>query len=347
MSGMGMLGSPGGSGGQAAGQRMAYSPAMQDTLPTANTWGAQDFQQQQYRVPKDPAANPPPPPQAGAMRRGMSIDTVSNYATPSVLQDQPQLQALRLHQHQQQQTQLTPQSSSLLPTSYSGRTPTNSYAPSSIDYNRSPAQSSHSLGSSHTFALPPNPSTAKPPTLPSMNVDRNASYSLSQYAAQSAAPLLPPLSATSAYNSPSNPSSASFYAQHIPVASAQPAAAGASAYPPPSPSHTPAFQPQAQLYYQSQQYFDSTIAGSSASASAPPSSTTALHAAQYYAGGQVPRSASTPGQGGSSGATSGQTKGFRRVRDTREIKRTVRIQPAGRRADPAGGFISVSSQCDR
>ena len=242
---------------------------------------------------------------AGTMRRGTSYEGAGAY----------------------QQQQPPPISTSLLPTSSSSRgyaSPMSGVVPTSIDYTPSPHLSSHSPSSSHLFSSLSNPG----PSSGLDNPDRHTSYSPSHYAAaMQQTPLPPPsiLSSTSHYVTPTT-SAASFYAHHIPTSTTPSAQQPLSTtYPP--PSHTPAHQPQAQQYYQSQQYFDSTLPGGKATTSA---------AAAYYAGGQEMRSVSVPGQG------AGGSKGFRRVRDVREIKRVVNAQPAGRRADPAGGFISVS-----
>lgn len=295
-------------------QRMSYSPNQQALhSPTwSNSAGLDPHPpppqssahvQQQYRVSPSGVL----PPQTGAMRRGTSYEGAGAY------QQQPP----------------PPISTSLLPTSSASSrgytSPMSGVLSTSIDYAPSPHLSSNSPSSSHLF---PHLANSGPSSVLD-NPDRHTSYSPSHYAAaMQQAPLPPPsvLSSSSHYITPTT-SAASFYAHHIPTASSSTPSAQplSTTYPP--PLHTPAHQPQAQQYYQSQQYFDSTLPGGKATTSA---------AAAYYAGGQEMRSVSVPEQGG------GGSKGFRRVRDVREIKRVVNAQPAGRRADPAGGFISVS-----
>ncbi|SGY13742.1 BQ5605_C010g05961 [Microbotryum silenes-dioicae] len=191
---------------------------------------------------------------------------------------------------------------------------------------------------------------------------RDFSYSPSQYSTEAAA-----AASSSALfpNSPlmGNANASSFYANHIPAATSStslPTGVPVTPRPsshsphPPHPPLTPSHQPQAQQYYQSQHYYDSNMAsggkgksidapsrqtsGYVASSAAASSSAPAVNpAAMYYAGHDFRSSAATAPPAVSAERVG---RGLRRVRDPKEIKRTINQQPAGRRADPAGGFVS-------
>lgn len=301
--------------------------------------------QQHYRASPSSSSSGFPP-QANPMRRGLSYD--GGMSSPS-------------RQHLQQQAAPPPlQTASLLPTSYAGRAPAQPpYSPmtgvqGSGYGGNSPSQfppGSPSSSSSHHFqqhvpsaGAPPPPSGAGAGGASSSSSDHNrhASYSPSHYAAHSNAP--PPSSVYGAGNAAS-----SFYGQHMSAAGGPPLLPSTSTSPnPPPPSHTPAHQPQAQQYYQSQQYFDSTLKRNSASTSAIPTSAQVQppphppSASMYYAAGQDLRNQMPPASAPPiAGVQQGRSRGLRRVRDSREINRVVNVQPAGRRADPAGGFVSV------
>lgn len=144
----------------------------------------------------------------------------------------------------------------------------------------------------------------------------------------------------------------------------------AHGHPPPPQSVSP------QQYYQSQQYLDhamrqSTQAGGASSQSspstthAPAGASLNYHHQSSYGGGHSDmrslslNSSSTLHSPNLSGGGAGfphpsspstfdrsashpRKKGLKKVRDVNEIERKNNVQPRGRRADPAGGFISVS-----
>jgi dual specificity protein kinase YAK1 len=361
----------GGAGGSRAGSsnRMAYSPNPQtDAVMSSPTWTSPRIDslaadtssqhqpannaQQHYRASPSSSSSTLPP-QPGLMRRGLSYD--GGFSSPS--------------RQLQQQAPPPLQTSSLLPTSYSGRAPPSApYSPmtgvqtSPYLGSKSPNLPSASSSLTH-FQQQQSTGTGPPPggggAGSSTDHNRHASYSPSHYAANSsnANSGPPPPPSSSSHYLPSATSASSFYAHHIPSSGPAPLATSDLSNLPPS-SRTPAHQPQAQQYYQSQQYFDSTLKRSSASTAAPPpppaqaatNSAGMNAAAMYYAGGQDLRlagatSTAAGGGGGAAGSSSSRrgnsSKGLRRVRDPREIKRVVNAQPAGRRADPAGGFVSV------
>ena len=196
------------------------------------------------------------------------------------------------------------------PPAYGGAVPRSDY-PTSPSANRLSARSPAGAGHFHQGSIGSlGLGHGVPPGSSAMSDHtRHASYSPSHYAAQA--------------NPAAAPPPASLYPHHI-VTAVQ---ASSPQPPPPLPSGTPSHQPQAQQYYQSQAYYDATLQAAQASPNP--------QAAQYYAGGEVLRQRQ-PGQGA-------QRAGFRKVRDVRDIKRIVNAQPPGRRADPAGGFISVSA----
>lgn len=215
--------------------------------------------------------------------------------------------------------------------------------------------SHYAAQSANPVVLPPPPATSMPSQqpapspAPSHYTPAPASSFYPQHIVTASQPPPPPPSLATHQLPPPPPppsSSSSTYQQQPPSA----------AHPPPQSSSTPSHQPQAQQYYQSQQYYDSTLQSSSASVAAAAGNPNAAVAAQYYAGGDSLRSASavyapgatgtgpnSVGPGAAPGGGGGGSAGFRKVRDVREIKRTINAQPAGRRADPAGGFISVRS----
>lgn len=220
-------------------------------------------------------------------------------------------------------------------------------------------------------------SQQQPPTIVApVEHNRHASYSPSHYAAQPSsssytstpsfyAHHIPATSSTTSLVSLPQSQTSSSYSQQPPP---QPSI---SVPPLSSSSQSQHHHPQAQQYYQSQQYFDSTLPSSSSNPNNQPSSSasssvslqqqqqqqpqqqqnSSISAQQYYAGGDVVRSNPT-GSSSSSNAMAGisytgppqpqpEARGFRKVRDLRDIVRVVNSQPAGRRADPMGGFISV------
>lgn len=305
-----------------------------------------------------------------------------------------------------QQQFATPSRSSLPPMSFDSHDRQTSYSPSRY--------ATGTAGAYHHQQAPPPP----PPLASSYNSVSSATFG------HGAGPGgINGVSAGSS-NSNSTPTSTSFYAHHIPAQagsvsgnmSAAGQTLGSRSPQPPGPSRTPAHHPQAQQYYQSQQYLDSNYnkrhsTSFQSSNSAPLGSASATTSpaalglgmpgqghsgahpeAAYYAGGQnfaagaggqapvASTSASTspasmtleqstatatPSGDGRRSSSSRQAsrsgrpnesadddqrtappsspvEGLRRVRDVREIPRANNPQPRGRRADPAGGFVSVS-----
>lgn len=323
-------------GSSLTGQRMSYSPNPPSNQNLAAfTWGDAQQQlstQQHYRASPAAAAVPG---QSGVMRRGMSYD--GGYGGTSPLQPtHPQLQP-----QQPPPPSSLSHSGSLLPTAYSGRTPSGYSSPmtgvqrNSGEFDRiSPSgftmPHSPALASSQYYGQPNQGlGIGQPSTSTAVDHIRHASYSPSHYAAisQPGPPSMPPLTLTSP---------ASFYAHHIPSTSS------ISPRPPASPlidastskANIMAHQPQAQQYYQSQQYFDSNLPVSGNPSLVP------VSAAQYYAGGQELRTVSAQAR-----AASGVGRGFKKVRDVRDIQRSINVQPPGRRASPTGGFLSVCCVC--
>ncbi|KAK4054196.1 dual specificity protein kinase yak1 [Microbotryomycetes sp. JL201] len=313
------------------------------TIASPDSLSAANAQQQQQHVRASPSLG------GGAsvlsslstnMRRGLSYD--GGYASPSRQTHGGSLQ-----------------STSLLPTSYAGR------VPSGAPY--SPMTGVQTLGStSPSNFVPP------PPQFLSTGQEymRTQSYSPSRYMTtgpSSGSTVPPPPLASGHQIAPS------FYAHHIPSGASGGGASPASTPPalqPPRHTDSPAHHPQAQQYYQSQQYLDSTFkrhpsqpsaSGSAqlsahaqqhanmatsphqtphrASVSIPP---TAHNAAMFYAAGQDMRGigGATSAPAGTEPRQSARKKGLRRIWDPAEIVRKLNPQPSGRRADPAGGFVS-------
>ncbi|SCV69840.1 BQ2448_1234 [Microbotryum intermedium] len=271
------------------------------------------------------------------------------------------------------------QTSGLVPNSYSARSParsgsgSGSYSPMGGVQQTGPTSPIQTpLGPNHLSSFPSMQSGGGHASSQSMSSahpnasritnehTRDSSYSPSQYSTGAAS-----TASSSALfpNSPlvGNSNASSFYANHILAATSSislptgvpvtPRSASHSPHPP-HPPLTPSYHPQAQQYYQSQHYYDSNMAAagkgksidgssrqvSSYAASSASSSASAVNpAAMYYAGHDFRSSAATAPP-----AISGERvgRGLRKVRDPKEIKRTINQQPAGRRADPAGGFVS-------
>jgi hypothetical protein len=106
---------------------------------------------------------------------------------------------------------------------------------------------------------------------------------------------------------------------------------------PRSTSLAPGYNPQGQPYVSSPSptvnpYYPSSLAAGPSAPAAPASPSTLPYASGAnlgYQGTSVHR----------------PKKGFRRIRDARELRPVVNPQPVGRRADPSGGFISVRLSC--
>lgn len=322
--------------------RLSYSP---NPSAAEAGWGSSSDQShgQSYRGPSPGIARTSPlPPQSGMMRRGLSYDAASTTSAQPGLYASPGRQA---------QVPPPPLSTSgLLP--YARQSGASGYAsPMSgvMSTGPTPSVSAMALAQANTPGVVPNS-----PSQPGYGERlRNQSYSPSQYSAGASQTqfMSPPQSSAQSSSNYATPagSTASFYAHHIPptAQSTQPqlsivpppplsstytgsAAASTSQHQPPPPSLTPAHQPQAQQYYQSQQYYDSTLKPSQTGLGQPPASA-------YYSGAPPVRTPSA--MAGAAGAGSG-TRGFKKVTSTSEIKRVINAQPQGRRADPAGGFVS-------
>ena len=324
--------------------RLSYSP---NPSAAEAGWGSssdQTHSQSTYRGPSPSVSRTSPlPPQSGMMRRGLSYDAASSAAPAPGLYATPGRQA-----------QLPPPplaTGGLLP--YARQSGAGGYAsPMSGVMSTGPTPSASAMAMAQ--AGTPNPVLNSPSQAGYGERLRNQSYSPSQYSAGASQTqfISPPQSSaqsSSTYATPAG-STASYYVHHIPPPqSSQPpgsaipppplsstytgsAAPNTTQHAPPLPSLTPAHQPQAQQYYQSQQYYDSTLKPSQSG-----QSSSQAPASAYYSGAPPVRTPSA--MAGAVGAGSGM-KGFKRVTSTSEIKRIINPQPQGRRADPAGGFVS-------